>query len=142
MLRQFPRSWLFHPDRTRNARLTGSGGQSAQKYVSTWVQRKHMCSQLRTASPAADKVDVAWLRSWCLDSKSRLSEFEDSLKLNVLEIKAGIPYHELTMWLCLVGPLMQMHSRVRKFMCDPGNVDACRRMIQQHQETKRPPAHT
>ena len=134
MLRQFPLKWLLHPDRTRNARLPCSGGQSAQKYVSAWVQRKHMCSQLPTAWLSADKFDVAWLRSWCLDSKSRLSKFEYSLKLNVLEIKAGIPYHELTMCLCLVGPLMKT-SRVSGSLCGPGNVDICMRMIQQHKKT-------
>ena len=31
--------------------------------------------------------------------------------------------------------MMQMHPRVRKFMRDPGSVDTCIRMFQQHQET-------
>jgi iron complex transport system permease protein len=34
---------------------------------------------------------------------------------------------------------MQMHSRVRKFLCDPENVDTCMRMTQQHQETNGAP---
>ena len=108
MLRQLPRRWLFKPDQggqeTQPA-LTGFGGQGGtSKCVSTWLQRKHMWGQLRGAWPPADTVDVQWLRSWCPDSKSRMGDFEDSLKLSVLEIKAGCPYHELTMWLCLVGP--------------------------------------
>ncbi len=124
MLRQFPRTWNFHPDRpgkTQDAALTGSGGKSRPIYLSTWVLRKHMFGQLREAWPPADTVDAAWLRSWCLDSNDRLGDFEDSLTLDVLEIKAGRPYREITMWLCLVGPLMKMHRHVTEFMCDPQN---------------------
>eukprot|EP00974_Lingulodinium_polyedra_P051302 4933881-Lingulodinium_polyedra.AAC.1 len=59
------------------------GAGTRQTYASIWVLRERVCSQLRAAWPPADKVDVAWLRSWRLDSKCILSDFEDSLRLNV-----------------------------------------------------------
>ena len=137
MLRKLPRSMRLHPDRqgsTQKHDITGSG--IPPKYISTWVQRKHVCSQLglRLEWPPGAEVDVQWLRSWCPDSNCRLGEYEDSLQLNVLEMKAGCPYHELSMWLCLVGPLMQMHSDVRQFLRDPRNFDACLHMIDEHQD--------
>ena len=137
MLRKLPRSLLLNPDHqgsTRKlAQATGSG--AASKYVSTWVQRKHMCSQLglRTAWPPGTEVDVQWLRSWCPDSRCRLVDYEDSMRLHVLEMKAGCPYHELTMWLCLVGPVMQMHPDIGRFLRDPRNLDECMGMIHEHQ---------
>ena len=135
MLRKLPLGLLLHPDHRGPTRKLELAGQIGPKYVSTWVQRKHMCSQLglRTAWPPAAELDVQWLRSWCPDSKCRLGEYENSMRLNVLEMKAGCPYYELSMWLCLVGPLMQMHVDVRQFVRNPRNFDACIRMIHEHQ---------
>ena len=90
MLRRLPRSWTLHPDSGRKVRATGSG---APKYVSTWVQRKHVYSQLplRTAWPPGAEVDMQWLRSWCPDSKCRLGDYEDSMRPDVVEIRTGCP---------------------------------------------------
>ena len=138
MLRHFPRSWLLHPDHSRarkGAEPKGGQGMSSPQYVSMWVLRKHMFGQYRAGWPPANTVDVAWLRSWCPDSKGRLDDLEDSMGLHVLEIKTGCPYHELTMWLCLVGPVMQMDAHVREFMCDPQHFGTILDMIRQHQDT-------
>ena len=56
------------------------------------------------------------------------------MRLDVLEMKAGCPYHELSMWLCLVGPLMRMHADVRQFLKDPRNLETCLHIIHEHQE--------
>ena len=151
MLRKFPRGWLLHPDprvpgRARQEKGPGqscehSGQLLSTKYVSAWVQRKHVCGQLRTRWPPGAEVDVKWLRSWCPDSNGRLGDYEDSLRLDVLEMKAGCPYHELSMWLCLVGPLMRMHPDVRQFLRDPQNFDECMRMIKEHQDKVGVPPH-
>ena len=134
MLRKFPRSWCLHPDQQGS---TGkhSGQVLPTKYVSTWVQRKHMCSQLqvRTSWPPGAGVDIEWLRSWCPDMNCRLGDYEDSMRLDVLEMKAGCPYHELSMWLCLVGPVMRMDADVKQFLKDPLNLDTCVNIIREHQ---------
>ena len=105
MLRQFPRSWLLHPDHKKESkRKVELTGQVASKYVSTWVQRKHMCSQLQATWPPGAEVDVQWLRAWCPDSKCRLGDYEGSMRLNVFEMQAGCPYYELSMWSAWRGP--------------------------------------
>ena len=94
MLRKLPRNWMLHPDHE----ATGSGAarnscKKASKYVTTWVQRKHVCGQLqlRTGWPPGAEVNVEWLRSWCPDSNCRLGDYEDSMRLDVVEMKAGCP---------------------------------------------------
>ena len=139
MLRKFPRSWSLHPDHKGSARKRQSSGQArSTKYQSAWVQRKHVFSQLHlrtgTAWPPGADVDMRWLRSWCPDSNDRLGDYEDSMRLDVLEMKAGCHYRLLSMWLCLVGPLMQMHADVKQFLKDPGNLETCLEMIREHRE--------
>ena len=99
-----------------------------------------MLSQLLVARPPSDSVDVAWLRAWCPDSKGRVGDLEDTLPLHVLEIKMGCPYEEVMMRLCLVGPLMQLHPRVREFMRDRRQHEVCLTLIHKyHAEAGVPP---
>ena len=109
---------MLHPDHSGKLVRTG---RPPVEYVSTWVQHKHMYSQARGKWPPGADVNTQWLRSWSPDSNGRLGDYEDSMRLDVVEMKAGCPYHELSMWLCLVGPLMQMHPDVRQFLRGPRN---------------------
>lgn len=101
MLSKFPLSWCMHPH-------THEDKPDKKRYVSGFVLRKHLWWKFASVGwPSGQGWDMRWLLKVCPDSKRYCEVIPEDTPVDVVERLVGRPYRELSMWLCLFGPVLK-----------------------------------